>query len=116
MFHARAAGPLQNALGFFMCGLPGGLDYAMLAAVKEGLMASSTEKVWNSRIQVWCRAPGIMLASYAIYLVSRYSKIKSPSSKALPYAAFLLAAFNGQYYMQKVVANTSLKVNGQGAC
>jgi len=28
-----------------MCGLPGGVDYAMLAAVKEGRMASSSAKV-----------------------------------------------------------------------
>jgi hypothetical protein len=30
--------------------------------------------------------------------------------------AFLLASFNGQYYMQKVIANTSIKCGGQGAC
>lgn len=45
-------GPVQNAVGFFLCGLPGGIDYAMLTAVKEGLIRSSTEKIWNSRIQV----------------------------------------------------------------
>ena len=108
-------GPVQNALGFFMCGLPGGIDYAMLTAVKEGLMRSSSEKVWNSRIQVWMRAPGVLLSAYAIYLASRYSGIKGPS-KVLPQVLFLLASFNGQYYMQKVVANTSLKVDGHGAC
>lgn len=108
-------GPVQNAVGFFICGLPGGIDYAMLTAVKEGLLVSASEKRWNSRIQVWCRAPGILLSSYAIYLVSKYSGIKAPS-KLLPYLAFLLASFNGQYYMQKVVANTALKLDGQGAC
>ena len=109
------AGPIQNAVGFFMCGLPGGIDYAMLAAVKEGLLTSKTEKVWNSRIQVWCRSPGILLAAYAIYLCSRYAPVHGPP-KVLPLLAFALASFNGQYYMQKVVANTSLKCDGQGAC
>ena len=110
-------GPVQNALGFFMCGLPGGLDYAMLTAVKEGLMRSATEKVWNSRIQVWMRSPGILLASYAIYLAAKYAdkNTKGPS-KVLPLLCWLLASFNGQYYMQKVVANTAYKIDGQGAC
>ena len=112
---AYCVGPVQNAIGFFMCGLPGGIDYAMLAAVKEGLIRSDTEKLWNSRIQCWCRAPGVLLSSYAILLLSRYSTVKGPS-RAMAYLAFLLATFNGQYYMQKVVANTSLKLNGHGAC
>ena len=108
-------GPVQNALGFFMCGLPGGVDYGMLAAVKQGLMTSKSEKVWNSRIQVWIRSPGILLASYAVYLAAKYSSVKPPS-KLLPVLCFLLASFNGQYYMQKVVANTAHKIGGQGAC
>jgi len=107
-------GPVQNAIAFFICGLPGGLDYAMLCAVKEGWLRSSSEKIWNSKLQVWMRAPGILLSSYAIYLISRYSGLKQPS-KLLPYLLFLLASFNGQYYMQKVVANTAFKHNGQGA-
>ena len=108
-------GPVQNAVGFFMCGLPGGIDYALLAAVKQGLLRSATEKMWNARIQVWCRAPGILLSSYAIYLISKYSAV-NVRTKALPLLVFLLASFNGQYYMQKVVANTAHKMNGQGAC
>ena len=31
-------GPVQNAVAFFICGLPGGLDYFMLALVKLGRM------------------------------------------------------------------------------
>lgn len=112
---AYCVGPVQNAVGFFMCGLPGGIDYALLAAVKEGLISSSAEKVWNSRIQCWCRSPGILLSSYCLYLLSKYSVVKGPST-TIAYLAFLLASFNGQYYMQKVVANTSLKCGGQGAC
>jgi hypothetical protein len=96
--------------------LPGGLDYAMLTAVKEGLLRSSSEKVWNSRLQVWIRAPGVLLAAYAIHLVSRYSPMRGPSVPALPSLLFALASFNGLYYMQKVVANTAAKCDGQGAC
>ena len=112
---AYCVGPVQNAVGFFMCGLPGGVDYALLWLVKEGLLRSEAEKIWNSRINCWCRAPGIMLSSYYLYLLAKYSKVKGPSTTVAS-LAFLLASFNGQYYMQKVIANTSIKCGGQGAC
>ncbi len=38
-------GPLQNALSFFISGFPGGVDYAMLMAIKDGMMEPITEKV-----------------------------------------------------------------------
>ena len=37
-------GHLMNFNHFFMCGLPGGADYAMLFAVKHGWMQPLTEK------------------------------------------------------------------------
>ena len=37
-------GPLMNFNNFFMCGVPGGLDYAMLFAVKHGWMSPLQEK------------------------------------------------------------------------
>jgi hypothetical protein len=37
-------GKLINAVDFFMCGLPGGIDYALLAAVKLGVCSKRTEK------------------------------------------------------------------------
>jgi hypothetical protein len=46
------SGPLQNLMAFFICGLPGGLDYLMLAAVKLNLFPRSKEKEWNARINV----------------------------------------------------------------
>ena len=57
--------------------------------VKEGLLASKSEKIWNSRIQVWMRSPGIMLAGYAVYLSARYAPVHGPP-KALPLLAFIL--------------------------
>ena len=35
-------GPLMNFNNFFMCGLPGGADYAMLYAVKHAWMCAAT--------------------------------------------------------------------------
>ena len=65
-------GALLNLVAFFMCGLPGGLDYAMLVAVKHELLSPLSEKAWNSRINVWIRSPGLMLAAFLLYQATRH--------------------------------------------
>ena len=102
------ASPLGNALAFFICGLPGGIDYGMLAAVKEGLLSSDREKFLNTKLNVWMRAPGLTMVAYAIYISWRHHKPAPLSGPAATLVASL-AFLNGQYYMQKVVANTAIK-------
>ena len=59
-------GPLTNINNFFMCGVPGGIDYAMLVAVKHGWIEPLTEKNVNAGVNVWLRAPAlIMIASFS---------------------------------------------------
>ena len=94
------ASRIGNALCFFICGLPGGIDYGMLAAVKEGLIHSDTEKTVNTKLNVWCRSPGLSMVAYAIYIAWRHSKPRPMG--ALP--ALIVAGLgflNGQYYMQR---------------
>jgi hypothetical protein len=106
-------GPVQNTVAFFICGLPGGLDYAMLALVKLRRMSTLTEKVWNARINVWIRSPGLLLAAFCC-LLGRFdahapaaTKLRVPAWVVLVNA--LLCALNGQYYMQVVVGNTFVR-------
>mmetsp|Transcript_3810 Transcript_3810/g.8252 ORF Transcript_3810/g.8252 Transcript_3810/m.8252 type:complete len:228 (+) Transcript_3810:81-764(+) len=105
-----AAGPLVNMVAFFMCGLPGGLDYMMLALVKHDVLSKLSEKAWNSRINVWIRSPGLLLCAFCIFQAVRHG----PNSSCQRYplvAVFvaLLCYVNGQYYMQKVTGNTYRK-------
>ena len=105
--------PIQNTVGFFVCGLPGGLDYCMLAAVKLGLMTSMTEKRWNARINVWMRSPGLLLTSFCL-LLGRFDE-HAPASVAervpgwLAVGCAFLCGLNGQYYMQVVVGNAFVR-------
>ena len=61
-------GPLMNFNNFFMCGLPGGLDYAMLYAVKHAWMSPLHEKRLNRVINVWFRAPPLVGVSVMVYI------------------------------------------------
>lgn len=96
-------GSIQAAVAFFICGLPGGIDYAMLALVKTGRMQSITEKIWNARINVWLRSPGLLFCAVTVVLCQHDDHALMTS-----FAAFLLY-LNGQYYMQVVVGNTFIR-------
>ena len=52
-------GPLSNFVTFFMCGLPGGLDYVLLAAQKYGAIEKITEKRINCYLNMYFRSPGL---------------------------------------------------------
>ena len=80
---------------FFICGLPGGMDYVMLAMVKHGLLDAMAEKRYNARINVWLRAPGLVCCAFAVWVASRQRDV-GPGMLA----AAVLVAVNGLYYMQ----------------
>ena len=106
-------GPVQNTVGFFICGLPGGLDYLMLALVKLHRMDRYAEKRINSRINVWLRSPGLLFAAfccvYGRFDVHAPQAVKERVPWWVAVSCALLCALNGQYYMQVVVGNTFVR-------
>ena len=97
-------GPGSNWFMFFVTGFPGGLDYLMLALVKNGKIERMTEKRWNSRINTWVRAPGCMATA-----AWTYGGWAAGNASHIPAAAVagtaILSGFNGQYYARRVVEN-----------
>eukprot|EP00049_Salpingoeca_infusionum_P017939 m.355055 g.355055 ORF g.355055 m.355055 type:complete len:254 (-) comp17168_c0_seq1:87-848(-) len=61
-------GYLMGHGAFYATGLPGGLDYVMLVAVKKGWITSLTEKSFNSFIQQWVRLPGLIVDTFLIWM------------------------------------------------
>ena len=107
-----AGGAVKNTIAFFMCGLPGGLDYLMLTLVKHDIILNTTEKEWNSRINVWIRSPGLLLCAFCMYQAVRHGPADSPCALHpwISGGAAALCVINGQYYMQRVTGNTYRKV------
>ena len=105
-------GPLQNCVGFFICGLPGGIDYLMLACVKHKWMDRLSEKFWNARINVWLRSPGLAFCAFAIWDSSGGDH---GLNKGILAISALMCIVNGQYYMQVVVGNTFLRSREEAA-
>ena len=96
-------GPIQNALCFLISGFPGGVDYAMLALIKDGVMKPKTEKLINGWMNAWVRGPGLTMVGFAMFLAAKYGRTSMPTWAAAICGA--LSWFNGNYYAARVVAS-----------
>ena len=91
---------------FFTTGLPGGIDYACLFAVRNGWMSRIMEKKINEKLNVWIRSPGCI--SHACFCLAYLLY----NGEATPWYAFIppiITYWNGQYFMRQVVADLALQ-------
>ena len=103
-------GASQNFGAFFICGLPGGLNYAALACVKEGRMSPLTQKRLDAWINACVRAPGCVVYAvmqWQVWLAdSRPTKGWSrPAVDFFTILVTFLMVFNGVYYMEQSIGN-----------
>lgn len=85
---------------FFTTGLPGGIDYALLALVRNEVIPKSLEKAVNAWLNVWIRSPGCMAMAALSTANFLSSKIPLHPLMLIP---CLLNYWNGQYFMRQVV-------------
>lgn len=102
-----------NILSFFISGLPGGIDYLMLAAVKTGHLDSYTEKRINCSINTWIRGPGITTFVIIVTGAWLHPPPETQPEDLMPAWLFFttvgLIFFNGQFYAQRVIGNYYIK-------
>jgi hypothetical protein len=105
-------GGLVGAVDFFMSGLPGGIDYALLALVAAGRIDSLTEKRVNRWLNLACRMPGLFFVLNAGLLTKLHDV---DSNFDVPYRVlFLIAACHGAnalYFANRVVANSAIRLS-----
>ena len=102
-------GASGNILCFFISGLPGGLDYLMLSAVKAGKFSAYLEKRINCSINTWIRSPGIIVFITLATAAWLDPPPGTPPGSLMPWQLFLpclvVCFFNAQYYAQRVIGN-----------
>lgn len=98
-------GSLVNYMLVFMCGLPGGIDYVLLALTKYGIINRMREKKINTFLNNWIRAPGILHAC-SLGIVNM-AIVESP-----PFFNFwiglllvILNFYNAVYFAERVTLN-----------
>ena len=109
-------GPLRNCVSFFISGLPGAMDYALLACYKHSgqrllggalptpLITKLTEKRVNRVINAWLRAPGLLCVVFSNYLGTFTGRAPSqPPLINLMMGAFVI--WNAIHFMDQAIAN-----------
>lgn len=97
-------GPLMNLALFFVSGLPGGIDYALLCAVKVGRMPRLREKQINTFINIWLRIPGLVtVGAFAWCCLLHGMSDRLPT--AVLVVSILLSLANGLYYGEQVIGS-----------
>ena len=87
----------------FVCGLPGFLDYILLIGVKEKLIESSTEKKYNSKINLWIRSPfliGTVILSWI--QINLQTNIKN-YILVIRLLCMFIQYWNSQYFLEKIM-------------
>lgn len=100
---AGRSGALMGASLFFTTGLPGGINYALLCAERNGWVSKEMEKSINVPVHQWLRGPGCV-ATGALTLALTLSNGAALwwESAAAGFVAFLLY-WNGIYFTNQVV-------------
>lgn len=103
VYAAESTGPLCNFCLFFICGLPGGLDYALLVGRKWGWITSLAEKRANAYLHQWIRAPG--LVAYGTIAVVTNQLLPTPLPSCALAFFVVPVIFNALYFAHRVVEN-----------
>jgi len=96
-------GPLANWQAFFISGLPGGIDYLLLGLCKVGMVDHMLEKRVNANLNIWLRAPGIVVSAALLYQALLTGHHMVPLWAA--YLQLLLPIYNAMYFCKQAVAN-----------
>tara|TARA_B110000858_G_C17788427_1_gene468455 strand:- start:1615 stop:2322 length:708 start_codon:yes stop_codon:yes gene_type:complete len=83
---------------FFLCGLPGFLDYVLLFLVKLNLVNKLTEKYIYLYISLYLRSPGCLLT---VIIGSLSLKNLNQMEYIILLNTILLIFWNGQYYLNQ---------------
>lgn len=101
----------QAASAFFLCGLPGLIDYFLLWNVKMGWLDKKIEKDVYLYLTTYIRSPGAVMVTYASipYLYSQYL---NEEYGMFLYGSLLVGLnfWNGQYYMMKSCVDYSKNI------
>lgn len=106
--------PLGKFISFSnigMCGIPGGIDYVLLALVKFKVIHSMTEKNINRYLHLLIRLPIQIVLVYMFISHYLMGTLKHFSTTTLSMISFALGVqlFNAVYFTEKVIGNYHTK-------
>ncbi len=95
-------GPCIRMQHFFVCGLPGGLDYVGLALRRLGLLDTERQKRLQCRLNLCLRCPGLLM-TISILLLEALRTQQPALLCVLVLIDAALIGFNSLYYTARVI-------------
>ena len=96
---------------FYICGLPGGIDYFLLGLVKVNKLSKEKRLDISVKLNNWLRVPGVILSWNYVILFFIYSNKYLSDYLALIIGTFC-SVFNTLYYNEKVLISAGkMRIN-----
>jgi hypothetical protein len=99
-------GCMGNWLVFYVCGIPGAIDYFILAFKKMNYLQRLNQKRISANVNIWFRIPGILFAIGISYVIFVESKFKVPIAIFAIQCIFM--PFNVLFYGKQATINYTL--------
>ncbi len=103
-------GVLRNAVGWFICGAPGAIDYTLLALVKLGRISKLRQKAVNRQVALWGRVPGLLFMTFCAYQSFLYNTEADMTSRLVTLLCGGFIAYNALYYGNESIENHTVWV------
>ena len=87
-----------NIINFYICGLPGGIDYILLCLVKHGKINKLTEKKYNSYLNNYIRNPGMLTTLTISSLNLYYDNLDIFTPKIIQIITIFMTFLNATYF------------------
>jgi len=91
---------------FFICGIPGGVDYTILALQKLGFATRLNQKRISAYMNTWVRTPGVLIGTGITYVSFMNGDCSPPPWAILTQLVFMV--LNVSYYSKQSVINYTL--------
>jgi hypothetical protein len=98
-------GVLPQLLAFFICGLPGLMDYVSICLYYTGAISRATRRRVTASINLWLRAPGLLFVATLHYVAFAHGTTSVPL--AMNVVSGTLVAFNAMYYTASSVRSAA---------
>lgn len=100
---ATRSGALMGMTLFFTTGLPGGINYALLFAERNGWISRQIEKSVNVPIHQWLRGPGCVATATLTFALVHSAADATGWDRAAATLVAALTFWNGIYFTNQVV-------------
>lgn len=100
---ATRSGALMGMTLFFTTGLPGGINYALLFAERNGWISRETEKNVNVPVHQWLRGPGCVATATLSFVLVHSAAAATLWDRIAATVIAALTFWNGIYFTNQVV-------------